>query len=208
MRFIPVAALAVIILVAGATQCHAEPKHSKQVESALDILKTVCVTGGSSLDIDVSADGGLMLKSAVAGVKGDVSISKKELEGFVDTASATAAQQATEMRECMKPYIEKIIVATLTGAVTTGPKTVAIVTDGMPFAVSDFDKLMGAAAARGTDRWGINDIKEATPIAPAKVEHYLQVAVKNQMATYDRLRGHLHLTYKGISYAISRDLVK
>lgn len=208
MRIHPLGVLAAVVLVAGASQCHAEPQHSTQVANALDILKTVCVTGGSSLDIDVSADGGLMLKSAVAGVKGDVSISKRELEGFVDTASSNAAHQASEMRECMKPYIEKIIEATLTGAVTTGPKTVSVVTEGAPFAVADFDQLIGAAAARGTDRWHIKDIKEATPMAPAKVDHYIQVAVKNQMATYDQVRGYLNLTYKGVSYAISRDLVK
>ncbi len=200
--------LAAIALATVACQSQAQTGQSQNVENALSVLKRVCVTGGSSLDLEIAADGGLMLRSAVAGVKGNVSISKKELDGFVDSASSTAARQASEMRACMKPYIDKIVEAALTGAVTTGPKTIVLKTEGTPFAVEDFDKLMGAAAVRGSDRWLIVDIKKAAPIPPAKVEHYIQIAVKNKMATFDRRNRFMHLTDSGIAYAISRGLVK
>ena len=121
------------------------------------------------------ARGDVMLRGAIAGAKGSLTLTKKELEGLVDAASAAAGQQASEMRTCMKPWVDRLVEAALTGAVTSGPKTIVLNTEGAPFNALDYDKLMGAAAARGSDTWNLVDLKKATPIAPAKVEHYIEV---------------------------------
>ncbi|MEJ8846893.1 hypothetical protein [Variovorax rhizosphaerae] len=74
------------------------------------------MTSGSSLDIQATGAGSLQLRSILgSGVKGSVTLSKKEVEGFADAASKISAEQATEMRNCMKPYIDKVLTALLAG---------------------------------------------------------------------------------------------
>ena|SRR5579871_3217385 len=82
----------------------------KKISQATQFLKDACVTSGSSLDLKVTANGELQVRRLLGtGVQGSVTLTKKELQGFADSASALSAQQATEMRNCMKPYIDKIL---------------------------------------------------------------------------------------------------
>ena len=55
----------------------------------------------------------------IVGISGEVSFSKTEIEGLVDALSEVSAQQATEVRECMKPYIDRIL-RVLLGSGTEG----------------------------------------------------------------------------------------
>jgi hypothetical protein len=82
----------------------------KKISQATQFLKEACVTSGSSLELKVTANGELQVRRLLgSGVEGSVTLTKKELQGFADSASALSAQQATEMRNCMKPYIDKIL---------------------------------------------------------------------------------------------------
>lgn len=119
---------------------------SSNVETAITFLKAACVTSGVSLDIKASGDGSLQLRSlAESGIKGAVKLSKTEVEGFADAASTLSAQQASEMRVCMKPYIDKILCellpkckadnlgGSLSGATQTPLKTDMVISYGFNF---------------------------------------------------------------------------
>lgn len=96
-----------LVMLAVLPVSHAD---DKKISQATQFLKDACVTSGSSLDLKVTANGELQVRRLLgSGVQGSVTLTKKELQGFADSASALSAQQATEMRNCMKPYIDKIL---------------------------------------------------------------------------------------------------
>lgn len=83
---------------------------SKNVDQAIAFLRAACVTSGSSLEVKAVGGGSIQLRSILgSGVKGEISLSKTEVEGFANAASQISAQQANEMRNCMKPHIDKIL---------------------------------------------------------------------------------------------------
>lgn len=84
------------------------------IDKAVTFLKDACVNSGSSFELKISGKGQFLVQKLFGtGVAGSVNLSKKELEGFADAASALNAKQATEMRACMRPHIDKILGAIL-----------------------------------------------------------------------------------------------
>lgn len=66
-----------------------------------------CVTG-EKLEIEGSTDGGFALFKK--GLSGEFRFSKTEVSGFVDTLNdQIKSEQADKIRECMKPYIGRIL---------------------------------------------------------------------------------------------------
>ena len=79
-----------------------------KIDQATKFLKDACVTSGSSFEVRASVRGAFEVRRILgSGAIGSVTLTKKELQGFADAASALSAQQATEMRNCMKPHIDK-----------------------------------------------------------------------------------------------------
>ncbi len=179
-----------------------------QVESAIEFLKQACVTGGSSVDVRATGDGSLQIvQGGVSGpVTGAVLVQRKQLDGLADAASEFAAQQANEMRACMKPYIDKIITTMLAGA-SSGPKVVSIQTDGGYFVTSEFDAVMASAAEKPTGSVSVGDVSRLTKLHPAKVTLYFNVADRNSLG-YTVSGGNFYIAAKGIEYVLARDLVK
>jgi hypothetical protein len=85
------------------------------VKEAVNVIVVFCVAGGDRYSIDASgqADGGIALRKFGATAGGEIKISKSEARGLVDGLNASlnnlSAQQASEARKCMQPYIDRIL---------------------------------------------------------------------------------------------------
>jgi hypothetical protein len=179
------------------------------VEQAIAFLRSACVTSGSSLELKASGDGSLQVRSILgSGVKGSVTLTKKELEGFADAASALGAQQASEMRNCMKPYIDKILAALLTGTANTSPQSISIQTGGNYFITSEFDKVIAAASRLPTTSRDVDAVAEDSGLHAAKVRLYLEIAAENDLGEYDVWGDDFKINKRGISYVLSKRLVQ
>jgi len=84
-----------------------------QVEKAVRVLTTLCVSGGTVTHVDYSKN-----QFSMESTKGSVSVAKSEAQGLVDgigtKLNSLAAEQADKARECMRPYLEQVL-AMLTG---------------------------------------------------------------------------------------------
>jgi hypothetical protein len=95
---------------------------SKNVQDAIDVIATFCVAGGMTSEVSVTGkDGGVELKrEGGAGI----TISKSEARGLVDgirrEMSNISANQASEARKCMQPYIDRILDSLLGRALPAG----------------------------------------------------------------------------------------
>lgn len=89
-------------------------KEDENVDQAIEFLKVACVTGGEKVEINASGDAGITLKSwRKAGVKAQASIKKEEVQGLINDINELSVGNASSVRECMKPYIDKILVIIL-----------------------------------------------------------------------------------------------
>ena len=86
----------------------AQAQQQDKVSKAVEIVKAFCVTGGSRVELKSEINGGISLRK-LAGGSGKVSFDYSELEGLADAFNEVSAGQASEMRECMKPYIQQIL---------------------------------------------------------------------------------------------------
>jgi len=85
------------------------------VDEAVELIVLFCVAGGKEIRIesDTTLSGGVGLK--VLGLAGetDLKITKSEAQGLVrglrSKMDGASAQQASEARACMKPYIDRIL---------------------------------------------------------------------------------------------------
>lgn len=190
-----------------ATAVLAQTTPSTNIEQAVSFLRSACVTGGSSIDIKVTGDGGLLLRNVLAsGVKGTVSVTKKELEGLADAASAAGAQQASEMRSCMKPYIDKILTALLSQGSAAKPEAITINADGNYFISTEFDKVVAIIANAPTRYFEAGEISKQSGISTAKVLLYIVIAKENGLGRSRDMQD-LKIEPKGIRYALTKGLV-
>lgn len=185
---------------------------SESVDKAIEFLKTACVTKGSSFDITATLDGSIKVKNLKdSGLNGSVTLSKKELEGFADAASKLSAEQATQMRACMKPYIDKILSILLTSNVSSMPKEIKIETSGAYFVTKEFDQLMVKVADEPNSWWSERDANASVSyqLHKAKVKAYFIIAEKNGLGKfeYGNSSNRFQLTDKGINYVLSRGLI-
>jgi hypothetical protein len=88
---------------------------TKNVKDAIDVIVLFCVAGGDKFEISGAgkAEGGLAFKKFGATGEADINISKSEARGLVDglrqEMSKLTAEQASEARKCMQPYIDRIL---------------------------------------------------------------------------------------------------
>lgn len=88
----------------------ASAQNSNKVNIAIEFLKSACVSKGKKVEIEAKGKAGLTIRQLKdAGVNAEVSFSEKEVEGLVTELNEIEARQANEIRECMKPYIDKIL---------------------------------------------------------------------------------------------------
>lgn len=198
-----------IIFIVFTGQAFGQTRFPPNVEQAVAFLKAACVTGGSSLDIKVTGDGGLLLRNIIAsGVKGSVSITKKELEGLADAASAVAGQQASEMRACMKPHIDRILSALLSQGSAVKPEAITINADGGFFITAEFDRVLKVAADDPTNFLTVDELSTKSGVSKGKVLLYIAVAKENNLASSGFSGESLKIKEKGIKYALAKGLIQ
>lgn len=104
MRFIIVCTLFALCLPATAAD-------NNKVDQAIDFLKTACASG-EKVEIKAEGDGGLSLTKR--GAQGRVYFSKVDARGVAEGLSGEVqGKNLNGVRECMKPYITKILDAIL-----------------------------------------------------------------------------------------------
>lgn len=85
-----------------------ELRADDQVEKAIRVLTTLCVSGGTVTHVDYSKS-----QFSMETNKGSVSVAKSEAQGLVDgigtKLNSLAAEQADKARECMRPYLEQVL---------------------------------------------------------------------------------------------------
>jgi len=88
---------------------------SSQVEEAVKLITTFCVAGGDSVRIVGSGEveGGFALKKLGVGVEGTLEFTTEESKGLVrglqNEINELAAEQQSEARRCMQPYIDRLV---------------------------------------------------------------------------------------------------
>ncbi|WFP52262.1 hypothetical protein PL263_09605 [Methylomonas sp. EFPC3] len=80
---------------------------NEKSDQVIDFLKTACASG-EKVEIEASGDGALSLGNK--GLKGKLIFSKSDFRGISEGLnSENQAKNLENVRECMKPYINKII---------------------------------------------------------------------------------------------------
>ena len=88
---------------------------AKNVQDAIDVIVMLCVAGGEKIEVSGagSGDGGLELKKESGASSANMTFTKSEAKGLVDgirrEMSNVTANQASEARKCMQPYIDRIV---------------------------------------------------------------------------------------------------
>ncbi len=183
-----------------------------EVDKAIDFLKTACVTSGSTLDISAEADGALNIKNiGKTGVSASVTVTHKQLEGLTDAASEFSVNQASEMRKCMQPYIERIISVYLQGSAQ--PDEITIETPTNYFDLNEFNLVMSTFSEYPQTLVRFKDATRLIQLHPAKVDYYIKLAIKNELIYfYSPKNGKGDSGYviddKGVNYVLSKGLVK
>lgn len=104
---------------------------TQNVKDAIEVIVLFCVAGGDKFEISGTgtAEGGFSLKKIGVTGKADINISKSEVRGLVDglkqEISKLGAEQASEARSCMRPYIDRLL-----------------------------NLILGSSTERGSDRFG------------------------------------------------------
>lgn len=215
------ALMVLVLLFIAVNTVSAAVDNESNVEKAIGFLKQACVTSGSSLDVKVDANGSLRLKGLLgSGIKGSVVLSKQETSGLADAASAIAANQATEMRKCMAPYIEKIISSMLVGATkredNRGITTPKINSESAYFKESEFNKVIRNLANLTDRHRSAKEIQTAIGLHIVKVRHYIKISLSNKFVVAARRYGQndgvsgvdaFKIEEKGIEYALVKGLL-
>lgn len=83
---------------------------STKIDKAREFISEACVSKGSKLEFVVGGNADFKIKNwNKSGIVGEVKFKKSEIEGLTDNLNQYSSKQATEIRECMKPYIDKIL---------------------------------------------------------------------------------------------------
>lgn len=107
--------VAALIFVAIFAPPLALAQSSQKVQDAVDVIVLMCVAGGSKVELEASGqlEGGLALKRLGASGRADIKLNRTEVRGLVEGLQGAmnniAGQQASEARNCMKPYIDRIL---------------------------------------------------------------------------------------------------
>jgi hypothetical protein len=113
-------------LLVASSQNHEALAQSKNVQDAIGVIVMFCVAGGEKFEVSgaQTGDGALSLKKEGEADADNITISKSEARGLVDgirvQMNNVTANQASEARKCMQPYIDRIL-DTLLGSTQTPP---------------------------------------------------------------------------------------
>jgi hypothetical protein len=84
---------------------------SKSINTAIEWLKTACVSGE---DLEIKAEGNGGISFLKKGVQGRLYFSKKDARGVVHSLQGEVQRDnLQEQRECMQPYVDRILDAIL-----------------------------------------------------------------------------------------------
>jgi hypothetical protein len=109
-------------LVAGSPARSASPE---DIEFAVQVIKSLCIAGSTNEHISLNQQPDAAVSVGRAGATGEpfgpaVRLDRESIEGLVlginNAVSGLAADQANRARDCMKPYLERILSAILPGA--------------------------------------------------------------------------------------------
>ncbi|API57200.1 hypothetical protein HFN62_30285 [Rhizobium leguminosarum] len=104
--WISIAALLLSAVVSAQAQ---ELSRQQQIDEAKDLLTTACLSG-TSFEFDANADGRLEIKSLKPGAGGKISVNVKKDPGGVGYLNEEIRKGVdAEIRDCMKPYISRIL---------------------------------------------------------------------------------------------------
>jgi len=105
MRVVAILAFAIVLIFpAGA---HAE---DAAIDAAIEFLQTACVNKGSGSNFEVNGSIDASLKGLQSSlIQGKATYTKKEIQGLSASLNEFSSKQASEARQCMQPYIMKII---------------------------------------------------------------------------------------------------
>src|SRR5262245_33083621 len=116
LRGLLTATLAIVEMIAmviGSTGVWAEP--DQKVKDAIDVIVLMCVAGGTKYEFQSKGniEGGFALKKLGIGAAGEIQISRSEARGLVEglqnAMTQIASEQASAARDCMRPWIERIL---------------------------------------------------------------------------------------------------
>ena len=97
------------------TPIHCALAQPRNVQDAIDVIVLFCVAGGDRVEISGSADNaqGVEVKRSSGASGTGIAISRSSARGLVDgiihQMNSVSANQASEARRCMQPYIERMI---------------------------------------------------------------------------------------------------
>lgn len=191
------------------------PANADNIDKAVDIVQRMCVAKSGSLEVEVEASGEFRLKRLLgAGVEASVSLSEKEVEGVLGKLDKFSAAQATQMRECMKPYIDKII-EKLIGGPDAGKKRDIVIKDiGSAFKISTFDRVMCGVVHVLHDRRFASERNVITVrhlesvisgINSLSIHYHATIGLQNGM--FEMIDDNsFRITFKGVEYVTSKNL--
>lgn len=183
-------------------------KNNDKVQQAIDIIQKFCVAKGSELKIEGDISGKVRLKSILgSGVDGNLELSAKQAEGLVGELNEISAGQASEMRECMKPYIDTIISAIIGPQVQEGNMEFKIVTKSPGFHLKDFDNFICSAsrAVSGDGSFWVTDVVSKAKRPIIWVRYYANIANDNGMIDSYTAKDY-RFAKKGNEYVIAKQM--
>jgi hypothetical protein len=89
----------VLTLLLVSIDSHELGAQSRKVQEAIDVIVMLCVAGGAKREISRDKDVRIESTSEAKGL----------VDGLTKEVSKLAAEQASEARTCMRPYIERVL---------------------------------------------------------------------------------------------------
>ncbi|WP_422366369.1 hypothetical protein [Pelagibius sp.] len=117
--------------IVAQTSSHAAS--SNDVQEAIDLIVTFCVAGGESVTLVAKGEveGGFALRRLGVGAEGEIEFTSEQSKGLVkglqSEINSLAAEQQSEARRCMQPYIDRMLQFILGDPAAVAPTTQAIV---------------------------------------------------------------------------------
>ena len=83
---------------------------SSKIDQAIDFLQKGCVSKGYKTEIISNGKADFTIRNwQNMGIMGEVTFKSTEIEGLSATLDEFSSKQASEIRKCMQPYIDKIL---------------------------------------------------------------------------------------------------
>lgn len=116
--------------LSGKSPVKATSHQNNNVDKAIQWIKEACVTSGREVEISGTGKGEISIKRVGAEAGAEISI--KQHDGLPIAFGREMMGQATEMRKCMGPYIERIVSALLGDTTVSDGKKMGIKSPSSP----------------------------------------------------------------------------